>query len=256
LIRFNEVSKVFGAGKKTVKALEKASFSVEEGEIFGLLGPNGAGKTTSLRLLSTLLKPTAGTISVAGYDTVKAPQEVRKRIGFLSSDMNLTGGLSAQELLVFFGRLNHLTESEIKERSGFLVDQLKMLEFYTRKVDTYSTGMKQKTLIAISLLHDPDIIIFDEPTNGLDIITGRTVLEILAGLKKRNKTLIISTHIMSIASKLCDRAAIIHKGEIRIQGTLNEIYEKTGESDLEEAFFSIIRGDNDEGYDRYPKKRA
>lgn len=257
MIQFKEVSKVFGTGKKEVRALDKVSFTVGSGEIFGLLGPNGAGKTTSLRLLSTLLKPTQGQITVAGLDTVKESQEVRNRIGFLSSDMNLTGSLSARELFRFFGDLNHIEEEEIADRSNRLIGQLKMGDFYERKVETYSTGMKQKALIGIALLHDPDIIIFDEPTNGLDIITGRVVLDILKDLKNRGKTLIVSTHIMSIAEKLCDRIGIIHKGTIRIIGTLEEIYEKTGEPDLEEAFFSVIGGvTEDEGYHHRSKKRA
>jgi len=257
LILFNEVSKVFGTGKKEVRALDNVSFTVQSGEIFGLLGPNGAGKTTSLRLLSTLLKPTKGRIAVAGLDTVKESQKVRKRIGFLSSDMNLAGSLSAQELFRFFGALNHIEESEVVNRTNRLIDQLKMEDFFQRKVETYSTGMKQKTLIGIALLHDPDIIIFDEPTNGLDIITGRVVLDILKSLKQRGKTLIISTHIMSIAEKLCDRVGIIHKGEIRVIGTLQEIYTQTGQPDLEEAFFSVIGGViEDEGHPHRSKKRA
>lgn len=256
MIEFREVSKQFGKGKKKIQALDSVSFEAKAGEIFGLLGPNGAGKTTSLRLLSTLLKPTSGTISVASFDTNHQSQEVRKRIGFLSADMNLTGSLSAQELIVFFGKLNHLTDEVVRDRSNQLVEQLKMSDFFLRKVATYSTGMKQKTLIAIALLHDPEIIIFDEPTNGLDIITGRSVLEILKALKKQGKTLIISTHVMSIAEKLCDRVGIIDKGILKAIGTLPEIYAKTAQKDLEEAFFSIIGRTEEDGQFNRSKKRT
>jgi len=240
MIKFNGVVKTFKTKKKTVNAVNKISFSVNPGEIFGLLGPNGAGKTTSLRMLSTLLRPTSGDINVYGYDTVKSPKEVRERIGFLSSDMNLTGNFSPREYLKFFGRLNHIEDDKIDKRIEELKDYFEMNEFIDRKVGGFSTGMKQKTLISIALIHDPEVIIFDEPTNGLDIMTARQVLDFLRNLRKNGKTIILSTHIMSVAQKMCDRIAIVHEGQLKELDTLQNILSKTGTDELEDAFFKIV----------------
>ncbi|MDN5360832.1 MAG: sodium transport system ATP-binding protein [Thermotogaceae bacterium] len=265
MIRFNGVSKVFhnaknpakgsqtglagllGRGKKqqdgnksTVTALDHVSFEVKKGRIFGLLGPNGAGKTTALRILSTLIRPTEGNVDVLGLDTIRDSQQIRQNLGFLSSDMNLSGNLSARDFLLFFGRLNHIEESQLKSRVEELSKYLEMNQFMDRRVSTYSTGMKQKTLIAIALIHEPDIVIFDEPTNGLDIMTSRIVLNYLRDLKARGKTIILSTHIMSVAQKMCDDMVIINKGKIIAEGTVEDILEKTQKEDLEDAFFELM----------------
>ncbi len=240
MITFNNVNKTFKTKKKTVEAVKDLSFSVNPGEIFGLLGPNGAGKTTSLRMLSTLLKPSSGSIDVYGYDTVNSSKEVRERIGFLSSDMNLTGNLSPREYLKFFGNLNHIDEEKLDRRIEELKGYFEMDKFIDRKVGTFSTGMKQKTLISIALIHDPEVIVFDEPTNGLDIMTARQVLDFLKDLRKKGKTIILSTHIMSVAQKMCDRIAIVHEGRLKEIGTLKYLLEKTGTDELEDAFFNIV----------------
>ncbi len=265
MIRFNGVSKVFQNAKTPTKgsqsalgglfrkkatqqdgkkssviALDHVSFEVKKGRIFGLLGPNGAGKTTALRILSTLIRPTQGTVDVMGLDTVKDSQQIRQNLGFLSSDMNLSGNLSARDFLIFFGRLNHIEESQLNSRVGELSKYLEMDQFMDRRVSTYSTGMKQKTLIAIALIHEPDIVIFDEPTNGLDIMTSRIVLNYLKDLKARGKTIILSTHIMTVAQKMCDDMVIINKGKIIAEGTVKEILDKTQKDDLEDAFFELM----------------
>ncbi|HPF16950.1 MAG TPA: ABC transporter ATP-binding protein [Thermotogota bacterium] len=265
MIRFNGVSKVFqnaktpakdsqrtlggvfskkatqqDGKKNTVTALDHVSFEVKKGRIFGLLGPNGAGKTTALRILSTLIRPTQGNVDVMGFDTVKDSQQIRQNLGFLSSDMNLSGNLSARDFLIFFGRLNHIEESQLQSRVAELSKYLEMDQFLDRRVSTYSTGMKQKTLIAIALIHEPDIVIFDEPTNGLDIMTSRIVLNYLKDLKARGKTIILSTHIMTVAQKMCDDMVIINKGKIIAEGTVKEILEKTQKEDLEDAFFELM----------------
>jgi len=240
MIEFKGVKKEFKTKKNTVQALKGVSFKVNKGKIFGLLGPNGAGKTTALRTLSTLIKPSAGSVEVMGYDTVKDSQKIRQNIGFLSSDMNLAGTLSAKDFLYFFGRLNHIPEEKLGQRVTELAKYLEMDKFMDRRVSGYSTGMKQKTLIAIALIHEPEIVIFDEPTNGLDIMTSRVVLNYLRDLKERGKTIILSTHIMSVAQKMCDDLVIINKGEILAEGTVADILEKTGREDLEDAFFDLM----------------
>ncbi len=241
MIQFQQVNKVFAARKKSVQALKDVSFEVRKGEIFGLLGPNGAGKTTALRILSTLLVPTRGKVGVCGYDTQKDSQQVRKRVGFLSSDMSLTGNMTSRETLRFFGELNHLEKGTIENQITNLSQYLGMKDFLDRRMGTYSQGMKQKTLIAIALIHSPDIIVFDEPTNGLDILTARTVLDYLKDLQSQGKTIILSTHVMEVARKMCDRIGIIDHGMLKIIGTLPEILEKTQTDDLEDAFFSIVK---------------
>jgi len=240
MIEFKNVDKSFKTKKTVVQALDQCSFKVNKGEVFGLLGPNGAGKTTSLRILSTLIKPSGGQVSVAGLDPVKDARAIRKKLGFLSSDMNLSGNLSARDLLRFFGRLNHIPESTLEKRIEELSEYLEIKKFMDRNVSTYSTGMKQKTLIAIALIHEPEILIFDEPTNGLDIITSRLVLEYLKDLQSQGKTIILSTHIMTVAQKMCEHIVIIDKGQIKADGTLNEILEETGKDDLEDAFFDYL----------------
>jgi len=265
MIRFNGVSKIFQAqknpakdnqsgfskilkgkgkkaekGKSNVTALDHVSFEIKKGRIFGLLGPNGAGKTTALRILSTLIKPSTGNVDVMGLDTVEDSQKIRQNLGFLSSDMNLSGNLSARDFLFFFGRLNHIDEAKLAHRVNELSQYLEMDKFMNRRVSTYSTGMKQKTLIAIALIHEPDIVIFDEPTNGLDIMTSRVVLNYLKDLKAKGKTIILSTHIMTVAQKMCDDMVIINKGKIIAEGTVNDILEKTQKEDLEDAFFELM----------------
>ncbi len=240
MIEFKNVDKSFKAKKTVVKALDQCSFKVNKGEIFGLLGPNGAGKTTSLRILSTLIKPSGGEVSVGNLNPVKDARAIRKKLGFLSSDMNLSGNLSARDLLTFFGRLNHIPETTLEKRIEGLSTYLEIKKFMDRNVSTYSTGMKQKTLIAIALIHEPEILIFDEPTNGLDIITSRLVLEYLKDLQNQGKTIILSTHIMTVAQKMCEHIVIIDRGRIKADGTLNEILEETGKDDLEDAFFDYL----------------
>ncbi len=243
MIRFKGVSKIFKAKKNDVTALDDCSFEAKKGRIFGLLGPNGAGKTTALRILSTLIKPTNGSVDVMGLDTVTDSQKIRQNLGFLSSDMNLSGNLSARELLSFFARLNHITPERIEPRIKELSTYLEMGKFMDRRVSTYSTGMKQKTLIAIALIHEPDIVIFDEPTNGLDIMTSRVVLNYLKDLKERGKTIILSTHIMNVAQKMCDDMVIIDRGRLIAKGTVDEILQKTQKDDLEDAFFELMGAD-------------
>jgi len=241
LIEVKNVTKVFDSRKKgKVTAVKDISFEVKKGEIFGLLGPNGAGKTTSLRMISTLMKPTKGTIRVNGFDVVKEPKKVRKGLGFLTSDMKLYDTLTPRELLEFFGRLNHLSEDTIEKRTEEISEYLDMKGFLDKKVGKLSTGMKQKAAISISLIHDPNVIVFDEPTNGLDVITAHTVMELLKDFRKRGKTILISTHVMSVAEKLCDKIGILLKGELKAIGALDDLRKRFGMMELEDIFFALV----------------
>ncbi len=239
MVSVKNVSKTFVSRKKKVKALDKVFFHAEPGEIFGLLGPNGAGKTTALRIVSTLLRPDEGEVVVNGFNTLKKPQQVRKRIGFLTSDMRLSGNLSAKDLIFFFADLSRVPRETTEKRMKELADYLDMNDFLDRSVDKLSTGMKQKAAIAVSLIHDPDVIVFDEPTNGLDIITSKTVTDFLKDFRERGKTVIISTHVMSVAEKLCDKVAIILEGKIAENDKLKDMYARYSTDNLEDVFFTV-----------------
>lgn len=257
MIQIEHLTKVFKLNKKqqkelktketTKKAVDDLSLEVFDGEIFGLLGTNGAGKTTTLRCMATLLKPSQGHIMVNGVDTVKASEEVRRNIGFLTNEIKMDPQFSADYLFSFFGRLRNLPEETIAARKKELFDYFGIMEFKDKKIEELSSGMKQKVSIAVSLIHDPKIIIFDEPTTGLDIITAKAVVDYLMKLKTEGKTIIISTHIMSEAQKLCDRIAMIINGRLVACGTLQELLAETGGADLEEAFFDYYKKNSGEG---------
>ncbi len=241
MVSVRNVSKTFTSRRKRVRALDKVSFHAEPGEIFGLLGPNGAGKTTALRIVATLLKPDEGEVAVNGFNTLKKPQQVRKRIGFLTSDMRLSGNLSARDLIFFFGDLNRVPRDMTVQRMKELSDYLEMEDFLERSVDKLSTGMKQKAAIAVSLIHDPEVIIFDEPTSGLDIITSKTVTDFLKDFRSKGKTVIISTHVMAVAEKLCDRVGIILEGKIAESDTLEGMLQRYSTNNLEDVFFNVAQ---------------
>ena len=224
----------------SVTALEGVSFDVMPGEIFGLLGPNGAGKTTCLRILSTVLKPTGGSAVVAGYDVLTHPTEVRARIGFMSGNTGIYDRMTAWELVEYFGRLYGLEESVLKKRMNEIFTTLQMDEFRDVLGSKMSTGMKQKVSIARTIIHNPPVLIFDEPTTGLDVLVARAVLNAIAALRDEGKCIIFSTHIMREVEKLCDRTAIIHKGRILAAGKPAELQAQFGQTDFEEVFFGLI----------------
>lgn len=256
MIEITNLTKVYKLSKKQMaeqkttknmkKAVEDLSLKAEKGEIYGLLGPNGAGKTTALRCVATLLKPTAGSIKVCGYDTVKESENVRKSIGFLTNDIKLDPQFSPQYMFRFFGRLHGLDQNTIAKRQEKLFHYFEMEHFKDKKIEELSTGMKQKAAIAVSLVHDPDIVIFDEPTNGLDIVTARNVTDYLKQLRDEGKLVLVSTHIMSEAEKLCDRIGIIIAGKKVIDGSIQEILKETKTDDLEDAFFELYKKYNKE----------
>ncbi|MDR3037345.1 MAG: ABC transporter ATP-binding protein [Coriobacteriales bacterium] len=246
IIRVEGLSKVFKLSAKqqriersTAKArvaVDKLSLNAFEGEIFGLLGPNGAGKTTTLRMLATLIKPDEGDAYIDGCSIVNEPAAVRARIGFLTSELKLEEFFTPNYLFDFFATLHNVDAQVATRRRQELFSRFGIDEFAEVKVGDLSQGMKQKASLAMSIVHDPRIIIFDEPTNGLDVITAKTVTDYLLELRAAGKTIILSTHIFSLVEKLCDRVGIIIDGRLVAAGTLDEV---TGGSDLEETFFDL-----------------
>jgi sodium transport system ATP-binding protein len=223
-----------------VTALSKVTFEVRAGEIFGLLGPNGAGKTTALRILSTVLRPTGGQATVAGYDVSTHPEKVRASIGFMSCNTGIYDRMTAWEMVEYFGRLYGMEEEFLQHRLNEIFTTLQMQEIRDVLGSKMSTGMKQKVSIARTIIHDPPVMIFDEPTSGLDVLVARAVLKTIATLKSQGKCIIFSTHIMREVEKLCDRIAIIHQGRILAMGTRAELEAHYGEPDMEELFFGLI----------------
>jgi sodium transport system ATP-binding protein len=224
----------------TVCAVDGVSFSCRPGEIYGLLGANGAGKTTTLRMLATILAPTEGTAIVAGHDVVKNPEIVRMRVGFLSTATALYGRLSAQEMVEYFGRLHGLDEPTLRSRIDEIFTRLEMNDFRDRRCDKLSTGMKQKVSIARTLVHDPSVMIFDEPTVGLDVMAARTIAAFIRECRDNGKTVVFSTHVMSEVEKLCDRVGIIHDGKLLAEGSLPELRARFGIEDLEDLFVKVV----------------
>jgi sodium transport system ATP-binding protein len=241
MIRVRDLSKSFEDLKRgRLTALERVSFDVQPGEIYGLLGPNGAGKTTCLRILSTVLRPTGGVAEVAGYDVETQPAKVRAHIGFMSNNTGIYDRMTAWELVQHFGRLYGMDEDRLNERLEEVFTELQMNEIRDVLGSKMSTGMKQKVSIARTIIHDPPVLIFDEPTSGLDVLVARAVLKAIANLRDQGKCVIFSTHIMREVEKLCDRVAIIHRGRILAEGTLAELAVRYDEPDVEELFFRLI----------------
>lgn len=247
MIRVEHLAKEFPDLKRgTVTALDDVSFDVQPGEVFGLLGPNGAGKTTCLRVLSTVLQPTAGRALVAGYDVARQPEQVRANIGFMSSNTGIYDRMTAWELVEYYGRLYGMDESRLQARLSEIFHTLQMDEIRDVLGSKMSTGMKQKVSIARTIVHDPPVLIFDEPTSGLDVLVAREVLKMISSLKEKGKCIIFSTHIMREVEKLCDRVGIIHRGRILAVGSLDELSARYGQPDMEELFFELIQR-HDEG---------
>src|SRR5467141_2926723 len=241
MIEARGLSKRFQDKKRgEIRAVENVSFRCEPGRIYGLLGANGAGKTTTLRILATILEPTDGTALVCGYDVLEQPEKVRASVGLLSTAPALYPRLTAQELVEYFGRLNGLDEATLKKRVDDIFNRLDMNGFRDRRCDKLSTGMKQKTSIARSLVHDPPVMIFDEPTNGLDIMSARTITAFIRECRDQGKTVIFSTHVMSEVEKLCDHIGIIHGGKLLAEGTLADLRQRFGIQDLEDIFVKVV----------------
>ncbi len=240
-IRVESLRKVYHAHRgKLIEAVRGASFEVHPGEIFGLLGPNGAGKTTLLRMLGTIITPSSGECWVAGTRSSDDPDDVRRHIGFLSGNTKLYGRMKGREILKYFGRLYSMADDDIDRRSEEIIDLLKMHDFVDQRCETLSTGQTQRVSIARVMLHDPPVLILDEPTLGLDIMTSRAILEFIRDAKQRGHSIIFSTHYMTEAEALCDRIGLMHKGEILATGTPAELLESTDTDNLQDAFLHLI----------------
>lgn len=242
MITADNLQKYFSDPKKgePVRAVDGVSFEAKPGEIFGLLGANGAGKTTTIRMLATILEPTGGRATVNGYDIHKDSAKVRGSIGYLTGTAALYERLTAREMLRYFGELFSLAPAQIERRIGELADTLEMGEFLDRRCDKLSTGQRQRTSIARSVLHEPPVLFFDEPTSGLDIMAARTVVRFIRRSKAEGKTVLFSTHIMSEVEALCDRVAVIHGGKVAAIGTLSELKDRTGGTTFEQVFLRVV----------------
>ena len=232
----------FDEGRGEVHAVDGVSFECRHGEIFGLLGANGAGKTTTLRMLSTILAPSGGTARLMGHDIVENGEAVRQNLGFYSASTALYPRLTARETLEFFARVNRYPSDRVTARVEELVQRFGIQDYADARVEKLSSGMKQKVSIARTVVHDPPVLIFDEPTVGLDVINALTMQKVIRELREEGKSIIFSTHIMSEAERLCDRIGIIHSGSLLAIGTLDELREATGKRYLEDIFVHYVGG--------------
>ncbi|MBN2495195.1 MAG: ATP-binding cassette domain-containing protein [Deltaproteobacteria bacterium] len=236
-----ELVKVFADRKRgEVRAVDGLSFEAAGGEIFGLLGVNGAGKTTTLRMLSTMLRPSAGDAELCGHSILREPEQVRRRIGFMSTATSLYGRLSAREMVTYFGRLHGMRAEAIARRIDELFDLFDMHDFASIRCDKLSTGMKQKVSIARTVLHDPEVMIFDEPTAGLDVLTSRTIIDFVTDCRRRGKCVLFSTHIMEEVEKLCDRVAVIHAGKLLANERTEALQSRAGSGRIADAFVQLV----------------
>jgi sodium transport system ATP-binding protein len=220
------------------KVLRGISFEAQPGEIFGLLGPNGAGKTTTLRIICTLLAPDAGSVAVLGFNTRSAPEEVRRRIGVVTADIGVYPRLSARENVEYFARLCGLEGIDLARKVDGVIERLDMGPFARQRAESLSSGQKQKVAIARAIVHDPEVLMFDEPTSNLDVLASKEVRDFMVEAKGRGKCVIFSTHVMHDAERLCDRMTILHHGLVVAGGPTDEV--RGNQRDLESAFLALV----------------
>jgi sodium transport system ATP-binding protein len=250
MIKINELRKVYKRTKKMQKedgnsahesvAVNGISFVCKPGKIFSLLGPNGAGKTTTLRMISTIIKPTSGSAEICGFDVSKNPTEVRKRIGFLTGSTGLYERLTPDEVLKYYADLNDVSKADFERRKKHYYDLLDMHDFSTKKIGQLSTGMKQKVSITRTMIHDPEVVVFDEPTSGLDVITAENIIQLIRDCKRDGKTVIFSSHIMSEVDLLCDDLAIISKGNLLYNDSMDHFRTNMQSNSLTTEFIRIV----------------
>jgi sodium transport system ATP-binding protein len=239
MIAVHELTKEFPSGRGgLVRAVDRVSFVAESGRVFGLLGLNGAGKTTTLRMLATILRPTSGSASVAGFDVVASGDEVRKRIGYISGDTRLYDRMTGRELLLYFGALTGLSNAVAARKADELIARFALGPVAGRRVGQLSTGLKQRVNLARALIHDPPVLILDEPTSGLDVLGAREVMDLVREMRAEGRCILFSTHVMHEAERLCDEVAIIHRGQILAGGPPASLIQGSG--DLEDAFAALV----------------
>jgi len=236
MIEVDNLAKHFGP----VRAVDGISFDAAEGEVLGLLGPNGAGKTTTLRMLSTVLRPSAGNARVGGHDLIREPAAVRAALGVLPEYWGLYGRLTPREHLRYFGRLYGMDGDRLERRIDEVVALLEIGEYSERRCEPFSKGMKQKVALGRALIHDPRHLLLDEPTAGLDVMSARSVREVIARFRDEGRCVILSTHILAEAERLCDRLALIDHGRIVASGSPEDLRRQTGRETLEEAFVALV----------------
>lgn len=230
-----------GIKQDHINVLDKLSISCKPGRIFSLLGPNGAGKTTTLRIIATILKPTSGKVRVCGIDLGENPAEARARMGFLTGTTGLYERLTPNEIIRYFGELHGMEKKTIDNRKEQLFDLLDMHDFAHKRIGKLSSGMRQKVSICRTMIHDPDVVVFDEPTSGLDVITARHIIDLIRDCKAQQKTVIFSSHIMSEVDLLCDDLAIIHKGKLYFNDTMESFRAQMQTPNLTEEFIHIVQ---------------
>lgn len=250
MIEAKDLTKEFELSRKMQKeldttdnkavAVDHVSFTCQPGRVFSLLGPNGAGKTTTLRMLSTIFKPTSGEIKIAGIDAIKHPAEARRKLGFLTGSTGLYTRLTPNELLKYFADLYSISSTEFNNRKEELFTMLDMHDFQNKRIGKLSTGMKQKVSICRTMIHDPEVIVFDEPTSGLDVITAENIIQLINNCRTEGKTVIFSSHIMSEVDLLCDDVAIIHKGKMLYNGTMDAFKAQMQAENLTAEFIRIV----------------
>ncbi len=242
-VAVNQLAKTFyDEARGEVRAVQGIDFECHAGEIFGLLGANGAGKTTTLRMLSTIITPSSGSANILGHDVVKDGEAVRRSLGFYSASTALYPRLTARETIEFFARINQYPSEKVAERVEYLITRFGIAGYANARIDKLSSGMKQKVSIARTVAHDPPLLIFDEPTVGLDVLNALEMQEVIKEFRAQGKTIIFSTHIMSEAEKLCDRIGILHHGRILACGTLDELRQLTSVHYLEDIFVHYVKG--------------
>ena len=224
----------------SIDALKDVSFSCKPGRVFTLLGPNGAGKTTALRIIATMLRPSGGEVAVAGYDVVKQPVEVRRRLGFLTGNTGLYDRLTPDEMVKYYADLYGMDPQSYKKRREELFSLLGINEFAGRRIGKLSSGMKQKVSIARTIIHDPEVVVFDEPTVGLDVVTSRSIIQLIRDCRTQGKTVLFSTHIMGEVSLLSDDLAIIHKGRLIYSGAYKEFQSQMQTPSVEDEFVRLV----------------
>jgi sodium transport system ATP-binding protein len=241
-VKVDTISKKFYDFKRgEITVVNDLSLQCSPGEILGILGPNGAGKTTILRMISAILTPTSGNIEVFGCNTRERPQEIRSKIGFISSDTNLYDRLTAEEMVYFFGKFFSLTDEEIKKRAERLYESLNMGSILKRQCRNLSAGEKQKVSIARTLIHDPPLLILDEPTTALDVLTSRDIIWLVRQSRNEGKAILYSAHNMVEVEDLCDRIILIHKGNLLDEGTIPDVISRSGAPNLTECFLSLVK---------------
>jgi len=242
MIEASQVCKTFSAGKgrDAVKAVDGVSFRCEPGRVFALLGPNGSGKTTVLRMISTLMHPDIGELKVAGFDCASESEEVRKRIGFLTGSAGLHEKLSGRETLEFFGALQGISKLTLKQRIAELIEEFGLGEFIDRATGKLSMGQKQRVMIARTLIHDPEVVIFDEATTGLDVLAAKGLIDIIRACRDGGKTVLFSTHIMGEVALLADDVTVLHKGRQIFSGDIDQLIQSQTGASMEEKFIHLL----------------